>query len=261
MAPVPRGSANPTASSRGTGAINGAHQKLSKSEQEAIEFRALTRQLLDGNLPHAKRMVVIQQLNENFLQAQSLDKCTETVLQLPKEVFPVIFDLVSSGEPHVYLALHLLHFACFAPQHRATLLEFEALPFLLGLARSKAEYELSRAALSLMVTLAAHREGSAALGRARGVAGCVAGLVHAPQAEVRGLALELLRALLAHPAGRAQVLANAKLLAALHQTPQPEHLTEEDIKRLSMIRREVEFYEKNAALRNAQVVDQAVVET
>ena len=107
---------------------------------------------------------------------------------------------VASGEPHVYLALHLLHFACFAPEHRAALLQLEvsyadasgrsvfratymltcsfemnpqepassissktlirglisihfaqALPFLLGLVRGNAEYELSRAALSLMV--------------------------------------------------------------------------------------------------------------
>jgi hypothetical protein len=34
---------------------------------------------------------------------------------------------VASGEPCVYIALHLLHFACFAPTHRATLLNLEVL--------------------------------------------------------------------------------------------------------------------------------------
>eukprot|EP00976_Prorocentrum_cordatum_P056608 1141927-Prorocentrum_minimum.AAC.1 len=97
-----RGHANPTASAvRGTHATNGAHKKLSKSEQEALEFKALTQQLVDTNLPHAKRMVVIQQLNETFLQAQSLEKVafdfSPKVLVVFRDSRGVIDDVTTLG--------------------------------------------------------------------------------------------------------------------------------------------------------------------
>ena len=61
----------------------------------------------------------------------------------------------STGEPCAYLALNFLHFVSFAPPARDRLLALNLLSTLLGLLRgSGGEYELRRAALSLLVSLA-----------------------------------------------------------------------------------------------------------
>eukprot|EP00854_Cymbomonas_tetramitiformis_P010860 gene10860-12855_t len=110
----------------------------------------LATQLLSKDTPHPKRLVIIAQLNRHFLEAPTFEKCAADVEQLPQGVLPLVFSLVSSGEPHVYLALNLLHFACFAPSHRTNLLRLKAAPFLAGLLRAGGEHELCRAALSLL---------------------------------------------------------------------------------------------------------------
>jgi hypothetical protein len=66
---------NPSGSASHTNhASNASNKPLSRREQHHLEFRAFARQITDGNLPHAKRMVVIQTLNETFLQAQSIEE-------------------------------------------------------------------------------------------------------------------------------------------------------------------------------------------
>jgi hypothetical protein len=46
--------------------------------------------------------------------------------ELPVEALPVVLELITSGEPHVYPALNLLHFASFHPRLLSALLQLEA---------------------------------------------------------------------------------------------------------------------------------------
>lgn len=53
-------------------------------------------------------------------------QCAMQVGELPVEALPVVLELITSGEPHVYPALNLLHFASFHPQLLSALLQLEA---------------------------------------------------------------------------------------------------------------------------------------
>ena len=59
----------------------------------------------------------------------------------------------ATGEPNVHIALSLLHFATFHQPHLTTMLHLDGVPILLGLLKGQPDYEMSRSALSLLVTI------------------------------------------------------------------------------------------------------------
>ncbi|KAK3254699.1 hypothetical protein CYMTET_36094 [Cymbomonas tetramitiformis] len=203
----------------------------------------LATQLLSKDTPHPKRLVIIAQLNRHFLEAPTFEKCAADVEQLPQGVLPLVFSLVSSGEPHVYLALNLLHFACFAPSHRTNLLRLKAAPFLAGLLRAGGEHELCRAALSLLVTVGQGEEGRQHIGNSNGLAKLAAKYLRHDSAELRDLAIQLLRALLWSANGRKQACSSAASLEDAAQEAKKKS-TGNQQRELDSILRELAIYEK-----------------
>jgi len=113
---------------------------------------------------------------------------------------------------------------------------------LLAVVKANAEYELSRAAMSLLVTMGHHPDGLKSLGAARGLSTLLSKFLMHNAAEMRKLAERLLQLVLGSPAGRAQAVSSTRLQAALETAMQEEHRDAAELKLLSSLRREIAFY-------------------
>mmetsp|Transcript_12190 Transcript_12190/g.23266 ORF Transcript_12190/g.23266 Transcript_12190/m.23266 type:complete len:209 (+) Transcript_12190:1295-1921(+) len=121
----------------------------------------------------------------------------------------------------------------------------QAISVLVALVRGNAEYELSRSAMSLLVTFGKHKEGARQLGQTRGLCHLIAKMLLHREVEMQWLAVELVRVVLTTAAGRAQACSSPKLQTAIQEAEKDNRLGTDGSRQLGMLQREIRFYQRN----------------
>jgi len=206
----------------------------------------LAHKLCEEGVPSAQLLVYVHQLNSKLQSAPTMEQCAQQVSLLPERAVLVVLELVASGEPHAHIGATLLHFASFhLPLLTTLLVQTQAISVLVALVRGNAEYELSRSAMSLLVTFGKHKEGARQLGQTRGLCHLIAKMLLHREVEMQWLAVELVRVVLTTAAGRAQACSSPKLQTAIQEAEKDNRLGTDGSRQLGMLQREIRFYQRN----------------
>eukprot|EP00899_Mesostigma_viride_P016243 jgi/Mesvir1/2461/Mv17796-RA.1 len=208
---------------------------------------SLVAKLLSGDVSYAESVVVVHTLNGLFLRCNTFDETTLLASLLASEpLVAKLMELISSAEPHAYFALNLLQWGTFHPDVVRVLCAFKVIPFLFGLLRGEADYELNRAALSLVVGIGEGEEGRREVGRCKGACQVAVRYLGHESDECRELALKLVRILLRTKEGRRAACMSgghsAQLSAVIGNLLQQDQLPADERRRLRGLDTELRIF-------------------
>eukprot|EP00873_Tetraselmis_striata_P022611 jgi/Tetstr1/442875/TSEL_030938.t1 len=176
----------------------------SRADGLKVSVAGMLAVLVNTDSSYPLKLQAVHGLNGALMEAKSLAEAERlgSMAAAPK-VLQAVLDMVTSGQPHAYIAINALHSLAFCGRTSGLMVTSGTMEVLLGLLRAGGglERELLHATLSFLVTLATTAEGAARAGQLAAMRPVMKKLLAVPDGRTRRLAHQLLSVLLGNPKG------------------------------------------------------------